>query len=195
MDKVPVYRAGSSGACGLSSAHYRGSISDTKEKWVWNDERNSLFAVKDTRKWLVEDGSREGNNMFTWCKWIPKKCNIFMWRASMDRIPTLAALRRNIVVGEGGCYFCGEDTESTDHIFTACRIANGVWAGVASWCRVPPPFFFSIQDVHNFVNHMSGSKTKKDIVNGVFILTAWRIWKARNEKAFASIEANVVHLV
>ncbi|KAJ0924184.1 hypothetical protein HanPSC8_Chr05g0225331 [Helianthus annuus] len=82
-----------------------------------------------------------------------------------------------------------------DHIFTACRIANVVWAGVASWCRVPPPFFFSIQDVQNFVNHMSGSKTKKDIENGVFILTAWRIWKARNEKAFASIETNVVHLV
>ena len=114
----------------------------------------------------------------------------------MDRIPTMSALRmRNIVVGEGGCYLCGEEDESTDHIFTACRIANGVWAGVASWCRLSPLFLFSIRDVQGYIDQMRSSKTKNDIVYGVFILTVWRIWKARNDKAFANIETTVAHIV
>ncbi|XP_035832890.1 uncharacterized protein LOC118481759 [Helianthus annuus] len=114
----------------------------------------------------------------------------------MDRIPTLGTLRkRNIMVGDGGCYLCGEADENTDHIFTACRISNGVWAGVASWCRLPSFFLFSIDDIQGYVTQMNNSKTKKEIVYGVLILTAWRIWKARNEKAFASIDANVVHIM
>ncbi|PWA76903.1 nucleic acid-binding, OB-fold protein [Artemisia annua] len=117
-------------------------------------------------------------------------------RANTDRIPTMSALRRrNIVVGEGGCYLCGEEDESTDHIFTACRIANGVWAGVASWCRLSLLLFFLIWDVQVYIDHMRSSKTKKGIVYGVLILTVWCIWKARNDKAFANIETTVAHIV
>ena len=71
---------------------------------------------------MFEDDSR-----FMWCKWIPNKCNIFMWRANMDMIPTLHALRRrNIYVGEGMCVFCGEAEETSDHLFFACRLVDAV---------------------------------------------------------------------
>lgn len=171
-------------------------IDEKDDRWCWNHGSNVEFSVRDVRKWLKGADVLDDDSRFTWSKWIPNKCNIFMWRANMDRIPTMSALRRrNIVVGEEGCYLCGEEDESTDHIFTACRIANGVWVGVDSWCRLSPLFFFSIRDVQVYIDHMRSSKTKKDIVYGVLILTVWRIWKARNDKAFANIETTVAHIV
>ncbi|XP_022039936.2 uncharacterized protein LOC110942466 [Helianthus annuus] len=169
---------------------------DRFDQWIWNKGSNALYSVKETRIWLNEEDPRDNGNVFKWSKWIPNKCNIFLWRASMDQIPTLDALRRrNIVLGDGSCYLCGEAVENTEHIFTACRISDRVWTGVASWCRLPSFFLFSIDDIRSYVDQMNTSKTKKEIVYGVLILTAWRIWKARNEKAFDSIDANVVHIV
>ena len=119
-----------------------------------------------------------------------------MWRASLDRIPTQSALsRRNICVGEGLCVFCGEAEETTDHLFSACRLEGGVWNNISTWCKVPPIFLFSTRDVLQLINYMGGSKTKKEILYGIFILTCWRIWKARNEKVFSNSDTNVVQIV
>ncbi|KAJ0864757.1 putative reverse transcriptase zinc-binding domain-containing protein [Helianthus annuus] len=111
----------------------------------------------------------------------------------MDRIPTMWALRRrNIMVGDGRCVFCGDVDETTDHIFTACRLASGVLSGIASWCNLSPIYLFSISDVLQVINQMDGSKKKKEIVHGVLVLTCWRIWKERNEKNLINNDVNVV---
>ncbi|KAJ0724140.1 putative reverse transcriptase zinc-binding domain-containing protein [Helianthus annuus] len=146
--------------------------------------------------WLSGEGTSDAICNFKWCKWILNKCNIFMWKACMDRIPTMWALRRrNIMVGDGRCVFCGDVDETTDHIFTTCRLASGVWSGIASWCNLSPNYLFSISDVLQVINQMDGSKKKKEIVHGVLVLTCWRIWKERNEKNLINNDVNVVQIV
>ena len=68
-------------------------IDEKDDRWCWNHGSNVEFSIRDVRKWLKGADVLDDDSRFTWCKWIPNKCNIFMWRANMDRIPTLHALR------------------------------------------------------------------------------------------------------
>ncbi|PWA86778.1 alpha carbonic anhydrase 7 [Artemisia annua] len=171
-------------------------LTNKKDDWGWNMEGHSVYSVKESKQWLLGPVNRDESYRYKWCKWLPIKCNIFMWRANVDRIPTMTALRRrNIVVGDGWCALCGEAEETTDHIFTACSVASGVWGGISSWCKISPLFMFSIKDVLQSSNHLDGSKTRKEVIYGLLILTCWCLWKARNDKIFNNREANVVQIV
>ncbi|XP_021979514.1 uncharacterized protein LOC110875620 [Helianthus annuus] len=133
---------------------------------------------------------------FKWCKWVPVKCNIFMWRAFLDRIPTKTALRRrNIQVQDEECVMCGEGLDSTDHILTECGIASGVWNGISMWCRIPQVFAFSTSDLVHIFDQYTRSEIKKKALQGVIIITCWRLWKARNEMIFSNKVPKVVDIV
>ncbi|XP_021980328.1 uncharacterized protein LOC110876465 [Helianthus annuus] len=113
-------------------------LNGNEDMWVWNQRSDGEYSVKEARKWLKGNEPREDSYVYSWCKWIPNKCNIFMWKASLDRLPTQSALRRqNVQVGDGLCVFCGETEESVDHLFSGCRVACGVWIALAKWCKIP----------------------------------------------------------
>ncbi|MFS7914298.1 hypothetical protein Hanom_Chr02g00151761 [Helianthus anomalus] len=52
---------------------------------------------------------------------------------------------------------------------------------------MPGIYAFSVEDLLQVVNHLRILAKMKDIVYGIFVLTCWRIWKARNEKVFSSM--------
>ncbi|PWA43337.1 reverse transcriptase zinc-binding domain-containing protein [Artemisia annua] len=135
-------------------------------------------------------------SVFEWCKWIPKKCNIFGWRAEMGRIPTACALRyRNIPIVDVECMLCGDAEETVDHLFTGCIIVSRVWQHISSWCKVQNFFAFSFKDlleVHNFVG-LSGRA--KDIFYGIIIIGCWCIWRARNHQMFQGKMARSVDII
>ncbi|KAI3775666.1 hypothetical protein L1987_45415 [Smallanthus sonchifolius] len=172
------------------------NLDEKEDRWFWYQGSSVEFSIKEVRKWLKGADVPDDNSRFMWCKWIPNKCNIFMWRAGMDRIPTQYALRRrNIYVGDGMCVFCGEVEETSDHLFSACRLVDGVWNDIVSWCKIPPIYVFSTNDVLQIVKYAGGSKAKQDILYGVIILACWRIWKARNKKIFTSKGTKVIQIV
>ncbi|XP_021975427.1 uncharacterized protein LOC110870555 [Helianthus annuus] len=70
------------------------SFSSGQDEWRWNGDTSGCFSVSAVRKWLGEERLQNQEDVFEWCKWIPNKCNIFMWRALMNHIPTKVALRR-----------------------------------------------------------------------------------------------------
>lgn len=114
----------------------------------------------------------------------------------LDRIPTKVALRRrNISHGDCLCEFCEEADESVEHIFTVCRVANGVWNGIANWVLLPSIYLFSVKDIVEVVTNSGWSKNKKEILYGILMVACWRIWKARNEKVFNQTTRNVVEIV
>ncbi|XP_076930153.1 uncharacterized protein LOC143594820 [Bidens hawaiensis] len=171
-------------------------LTGSEDSWAWNKGSNEGYSVKEARKWLKSNELSEGNMVFNWCKWIPNKCNIFMWRLSLDRLPTQSALmRRNINVGDGLCAFCGETNETVDHLFSGCMVVCRVWNAITSWCKIPRFFVFSVLDVLQIINHMAESEKKKEVVYGIIVIACWRIWKARNEKVFNGADSNVVQII
>ncbi|XP_021994946.1 uncharacterized protein LOC110891548 [Helianthus annuus] len=133
---------------------------------------------------------------FSWSKWVPNKCNIFMWRAFIDRLPTkMSLLRRNILVDNQACVWCESSDETVEHILTGCGISTGVWNAITSWCRILGSFIFHVKDLVNLHDYSGASGNRKFVIHGIIIIACWRMWRARNEKVFSNKDPNVVEMV
>ncbi|KAJ0752067.1 putative reverse transcriptase zinc-binding domain-containing protein [Helianthus annuus] len=155
------------------------------DDWRWNGDVNRCFSVDAIRRWLSGKNVDNGDVVFEWCKWLPDKCNIFMWRALLDRLTTKLALRRrNIHADNALCVLCEDGEELVDHLFTGC----GIYGGVGRHIKVvwSTQFFFasSLKDVVEIHNTDGLSNLRKEIVRGAVIACCLRIWKARNEQFF-----------
>ncbi|XP_022020292.1 uncharacterized protein LOC110920387 [Helianthus annuus] len=171
-------------------------LNDRRDYWKWTSGSDEVFSVAIVKKWLIDETVNGDIDYFKWCTWLPKKCNIFMLRALADRIPTKTALkRRNIDVGNLICTLCGDHEESLNRKFSGCGYSMGVWQGIAKWCGIPPVYLFGIKDEVELHKYFKREKTKKQVMQGIAILTCWRIWKARNEMVFSNKKRNVVEIV
>ncbi|XP_022032249.1 uncharacterized protein LOC110933327 [Helianthus annuus] len=163
------------------------SISDVKDKWLWSPDGSGRFSTLSFRS-LFSFASESGQRYSIWKGgWIKSKCDIFIWRASQDRIPTRQALpRRNILIDSSDCILCGEDIETVDHLFSACRIAVEVWEKISAWLKIPPLFAFSFGDIISIHESVGENRRAKDIIRGLLMIACWCIWKSRNDKFFSS---------
>ena len=126
-----------------------------EQKWQWNDKNNKVFTVATAKEWLTGSSPVSDHFDFQWCKWIPGKCNIFMWRAFLDRLPTkIELVKRNVFTEDCLCALCEEGEETVDHIFTGCVFAARVWNGTSLWCGIPNIFAFSTKDLVNLHKHI-----------------------------------------
>ncbi|XP_022007784.1 uncharacterized protein LOC110907059 [Helianthus annuus] len=164
--------------------------------WRWDDDPGGSFSAAAVRKWLAASRPGVSNPKLDWCKWVPIKCNIFMWRLMLKRIPTkLALLRRNINVENTTCVLCGDGEDEVDHIFTDCAFSMSVWNGVLRWLGLPNYFAFSVSDILDIHKVDGISATRKHIIKGMVMVCCWCIWRARNDCIFNQKRSNVVEVV
>ncbi|KAM0016914.1 putative reverse transcriptase zinc-binding domain-containing protein [Helianthus debilis subsp. tardiflorus] len=163
--------------------------------WRWEGDPNGIFSVAAVRSWLTAVNMPTSGASFDWCKWVPSKCNIFMWRVVMNRIPTKQALsRRNIFVEDNLCVLCEDGEETVEHLFSACGVSTKAWEGIARWCGIPS-FIFSLADLMELHKLETLSNPLKEIIKGVVIIFCWRVWKARNEKIFEHKNFSIAEIV
>ncbi|MFS7981488.1 hypothetical protein Hanom_Chr10g00951551 [Helianthus anomalus] len=85
--------------------------------------------------------------------------------------------------------------EMVEHILTGCHISAGIWNGISIWCKIPGMFVFHVNDLVEMHEHCAISGNKKMVIHGIIIIGRWRLWTARNEKAFSSKDPNVVEMI
>lgn len=108
------------------------SLSNRIDKWKWIGRGSNGFSVKVVKEFLGSDRDHSNRHVFKWSKWVTKKCNIFMWRLGLDRLPTSVQLRsRNCNTGSLECSLCGNEIETVDHLFCSCEVALDVWNRVS----------------------------------------------------------------
>ena len=77
----------------------------------------------------------------------PKKLNVFIWRAILDRIPTRKNLSdMNIDIPSTLCPFCEENEENSSHIFFDCPLSTLLWAKMEQWWNFTPQNFRRFED-------------------------------------------------
>ncbi|MFS7922786.1 putative reverse transcriptase zinc-binding domain-containing protein [Helianthus anomalus] len=163
--------------------------------WKWGGHPSGSFSVAVVRNWLASSRPVVNQVYFDWCKWVPIKCNIFMWRLLMKRLPTkVALLKRNILIDDSRCAFCGDGDDEVDHVFTGCAFAASVWNGILGWLGIPNYFSFSVSDLGNMHKIDGLSATRKDTIRGMVMVCCWRIWRARNDVVFNHRRSNVVEV-
>ncbi|GJZ84482.1 RNA-directed DNA polymerase, eukaryota, reverse transcriptase zinc-binding domain protein [Tanacetum coccineum] len=102
---------------------------DCKDHWRWAFQENGVFTVKDLTK-LVEEKTlsvASGADATIWNKWVPKKVNIFVWRALQGRLLVREELdKRGIDLDSLLCPSCGDMVESCSHCLFMCNFARSV---------------------------------------------------------------------
>lgn len=172
------------------------ALSERKDEWKWLGEKSGKFSVRSIRSLFYSGADFSNIYVYKWCKWIPAKCNIFMWQAEMSRIPSADSLIRRKMVGiDGLCSLCGEDQESVDHIFTSCRVAMVVWNHICNWTRVQRFFAFSFRDLIEVHDHVGLKGKAKWVFQGIVIISCWVIWRARNKRRFEGIDVRTVEVI
>ena len=163
-----------------------------QDGWIWDVEGQSEFSVKGVAALLLQRYGYGSNFVIKWLSWVPLKCSIMAWRAEMNRIPTKEALaHRNIVIQDTSCSWCRATVETEVHVLVGCFIAANVWDRISTWCRIPPIFAFSIQDLLQLYKTGPGCKMKKKILHGIVMVSMWAIWKARNDTIFNGAQPSV----
>ncbi|KAJ0834488.1 putative reverse transcriptase zinc-binding domain-containing protein [Helianthus annuus] len=162
-------------------------LSVGSHKWWWENDVSGVFSVKSAFDLLSHADSDVSRVVWEWGSLVPIKCNVFAWRALLERLPTrVELLKRNIQVPEIACPMCECGDESAVHLFTACNFATRIWSKISSWCNVPFPLAFSFKDVVEAFRYC-GLKGKLQLAfQGIAIIACWAIWIARNELVFSA---------
>nr|XP_043633323.1 uncharacterized protein LOC122604499 [Erigeron canadensis] len=127
------------------------TLHERKDNWMWVGGKDKTFTMRAMKGLMISDRDFSDRYVFDWCKWVSNKCNIFVWRGIMERIPTMSALQtRNYMFGDPRCVLCWEESETAQHIFCECGVAAEVWQAVKEWCRTTPFMVFEIKDLMEF---------------------------------------------
>nr|XP_043620274.1 uncharacterized protein LOC122592132 [Erigeron canadensis] len=172
------------------------TIENKPDRWAWLGGADNTLTVRNVKDFLLGDKDFSDRYVFDWINWVPKKCNVFMWRATMDRIPTMVALRaRNCFALDPVCVLCGEEEETVEHLFCKCETAARVWHFISKWCNTAPFFIFDIKDLLEFQDTSRKNKIEKDVLKSLIIISCWCIWKARNELKFENIKVSTMKII
>ncbi|KAJ0806046.1 putative reverse transcriptase zinc-binding domain-containing protein [Helianthus annuus] len=171
------------------------NLSDRKDGWIWKGDQSGGFSVSSVKRFLEGSVVSDSSFRLEWCKWVPIKCNIFVWRAEQGRIPTSDELRkRSVAVGDGLCPFCRSEEESASHLFTSCFMATILWQKISSWCPLPPIFAFSVRDLLEYHKFCSLKAAEKDALHGIMFTACWCLWLMRNKAIFSAAAIKVENI-
>jgi len=161
---------------------------DKEDTWVWKDRETTMFTVKLAYSILRDVCQGEKREMYIgfWRLKAQPSAHLLAWRVLEDKIATKANLvRRGIGVITNICSMCGEEEETTSHLFCTCRIAWLVWAKCHEWVGMASMSHRNSKN-HLLIFRMSGVTESVNQVWGVRIVVVGELWKHRNRKVFRS---------
>ncbi|GJT96325.1 putative ribonuclease H protein [Tanacetum coccineum] len=124
------------------------------EKLIVGTDRGGRFKKVATLPLEAEEkilNMDSGDEATTWNNWVPKKVNIFVWRALKGRLPVREELdKRGIDLDTVLCPSCGDMVESCSHSLVMCNFAMSVWEKIYSWWKIGNVNAFSIEEFFSF---------------------------------------------
>ncbi|GJU70932.1 RNA-directed DNA polymerase, eukaryota, reverse transcriptase zinc-binding domain protein [Tanacetum coccineum] len=121
-----------------------------KDTWKWVLEDSGAFSVKALSD-LVEAkciNTGNHNSETTWNNLVPKKVNIFAWRAIRGRFPARVELdKKGIDIHSILCPNYDEMCETMDHSLVLCTEAMKVWEKVFEWWNLQNVNVFSTEEM------------------------------------------------
>ncbi|GKC28591.1 RNA-directed DNA polymerase, eukaryota, partial [Tanacetum coccineum] len=157
--------------------------------WVWLIDSSGEFSVKSARALIDDFILPTVGSPTRWVKIVPIKINIFAWKVCLDRLPTRLNLSlRGIDIPSISCPICSSAGESCAHLLFSCSMAKALYSKVARWCEMEIPVFDSYEDWLNWFISLRFSKVFKDMLEGIFFVMWWEIWKFRNQIVFGTFQ-------
>jgi len=165
-------------------------LQDTvQDSWKWLLDPAHGYSVKSLYHYIIDSGKIADRSQVhdVWCKYIPLKVLVMVWRLLCNRLPTKQNLvQRGILLPTDGMCVAGcDDMESATHLFLHCTTFSDLWSNVLSWLgnySVPPG-----ELRHHFIQFtkMAGLPRSSHLFfTVIWFATVWVIWKERNNCVF-----------
>ncbi|GJT84887.1 ALP1-like protein [Tanacetum coccineum] len=155
--------------------------------WRWKPNEEGGFAVKELTRMLEDrilDVESTGEDTI-WLKLVPKKVNIFVWRALKRRLLVHEELdKRDVDLDTVLCPCCNSVVESYEHSLSMCSMAMGVWEKVHCWWKLGGVKAFSIRDIFSLNGAVNLPNRSRLIWQTVLWSSGYFIWKERNNRVF-----------
>ncbi|XP_071740853.1 uncharacterized protein [Rutidosis leptorrhynchoides] len=155
--------------------------------WKWNLNSSGLFTTKKMQLSIEEKALSEGRGQFETLRnnLVPKKVEIFIWRAMHKRISVLIELdKRGVDLQSVRCPICDDDIETIDHSLIFCNKVFELWSRVYKWWNLGNYTNLSIHETFKGVTNSTSSLLGGKIWQAVEWTCRYMIWKNRNNKVF-----------
>lgn len=108
---------------------------DHEDVWCWTASSSGVYQVREMASSLDGLWGLNSDISTLWCKLIPKKINLFLWRARRSFLPCRTQLAsKGISLPFLSCPLCAGAVEEIDHVLFRCNFVRQVWAAVSrSW--------------------------------------------------------------
>ncbi|GJT57525.1 reverse transcriptase domain-containing protein [Tanacetum coccineum] len=163
------------------------SLSPSNDRWAWLLGSSGEFSVHSARTFIDDILLSFVGDVTRWVKVVPIKVNILAWKVCLDKLPTRLNLSlRGIDIPSIICPNCGLAGESCSHLFYSCNLARTLWRKIARWWEIDIPDFSCYEEWIAWFKTTRFSKAQKEMLEGVFYVMWWMIWKFRNQVLFGS---------
>ena len=148
---------------------------------------SGLFSVASTRIMIDKLLLSSGGDSTMWCKLLPIKVNIMVWKLSLDRLPTRLNLSsRGINSPTLHCPICEDHLESRDHLFFSCTFVKNVIDRFARWWETQIPDISTFDQWMDWFSTLRLNSKQKDYLQATFFSLWWHVWAFRNACIFGS---------
>ncbi|GJW04437.1 RNA-directed DNA polymerase, eukaryota [Tanacetum coccineum] len=155
------------------------------DRWVWSLSGDGEFSVSSARKLIDDKTLGMVGSKTNWCKFVLIKVNILSWRVKINNLSTRLNLsRRGMELLSISCPSCNMAVESTNHIFFACSMMNDLYKAITSWWDIKALRVSSYEEWWSWFSSLRLSHKIKMVLQGVFYITWWLVWKYRNQLIF-----------
>nr|GEW41589.1 RNA-directed DNA polymerase, eukaryota [Tanacetum cinerariifolium] len=163
-------------------------LSNSYDRWRCDLSSDGDFHVKEVRN-FIDDLILPSQDVATrWVKSVPIKVNVFIWRARLDGLPTMANLvRRGVNVDSSGCPICSFDNEDINHILFRCELAQQILLRICRWWELVPSGWSSFQEWQSWFLSIRLPSKVKSLLEGTFYVAWCSIWRFRNRSIFDNI--------
>ncbi|GJT79071.1 RNA-directed DNA polymerase, eukaryota [Tanacetum coccineum] len=157
-------------------------LSSLEDRWVGDLNGEGVFCVKDVRNLLDDVFLPKAPIATRWIKYVPIKLNVFAWKVHLNRLPTRVNLQhRGVLVSDPSCPICHSKDEDLAHLFFRCSLVTDIVRLVCRWWNIAWASIDSYSNWLHWFNAIRLSPKVKDLLEGVFYITWWSIWRFRNQ--------------
>nr|GEX68419.1 RNA-directed DNA polymerase, eukaryota [Tanacetum cinerariifolium] len=172
----------------LSALVYDVTLTPMSDIWISALESSGDFSVASVRKVIDDKSLPEVDYKTRWIKYVPIKVNVHAWKVKTDSLSTRYNVsRRGIHIDSIMCAICDKWAETSSHLFFSCCMSRQTVRMITRWWDVPYGEIDSYEDWINWFVNLRLLYKHKQMLEGVFYVKWWLLWKFRNKLMFDSI--------
>ncbi|XP_074292396.1 uncharacterized protein LOC141619266 [Silene latifolia] len=154
----------------------RDTFDEALQQQLWSGHIGREYSIAKGYEWLREKGDKVQWSGLVWNKWSFPKHSFLVWIYQHGNLNTNAKLFSLGIREDDTCFLCGQDRETLEHLFFACRYSREVLGSTGShlWNRIPQTNIMGLRLSRR------GTKEEKGVINVVINASIYLIWQQRN---------------